>query len=167
MKNSLEERPNSSDRSDVSAGDVFVLGEHRLACGDCRDPELVRKLFSGWSDTFDLLLTDPPYGIDYVASKEGFGGVSGDHSPIENDGITSDASYAAFTKEWLSATIPLFSTKNAAYVFNSDRMVFALRQGMVSSGMKFSQLLIWIKESSVIGRLDYLPQHELIAYGWH
>ena len=46
-------------------------------------------------------------------------------------------------------------------------MLFALRDGMQNAGFKFTQLLIWIKNHAVVGRMDYLPQHELIAYGWH
>lgn len=167
MKNSREGRPNGSDNPEIAAGEVFALGDHRLACGDCRNEELVGKLFSGWSEKFDLLLTDPPYGIDYVASKAGFAGISGDHAGIENDGLTDDAVYAKFTSEWLSLALPRFAERNVAYVFNCDRMIFALREGMVGTGMKLSQLLVWIKDSAVIGRLDYLPQHELIAYGWY
>jgi len=46
-------------------------------------------------------------------------------------------------------------------------MIFALREGMLTAGFKFSELLVWVKTHSVIGRMDYLPQHELIAYGWY
>jgi site-specific DNA-methyltransferase (adenine-specific) len=46
-------------------------------------------------------------------------------------------------------------------------MIFSLREAMIETGYKFAQMLIWIKSHSVIGRMDYLPQHELIAYGWH
>ncbi|MFH1749562.1 MAG: DNA methyltransferase [bacterium] len=60
----------------------------------------------------------------------------------------------------------VFNQKNSAYIFNSDKMIFALRQGMLDAGFKFSQLLIWVKSHAVIGRLNYLPAHELIAYGW-
>jgi DNA modification methylase len=56
--------------------------------------------------------------------------------------------------------------KNSFYIFNADKMVFALRDGMLKAGLKFAQLLIWVKTHAVIGRLDYAPQHELIAYGW-
>jgi DNA modification methylase len=53
------------------------------------------------------------------------------------------------------------------YIFNSDKMLFALRDGMKDSEVKFTQLLIWIKNNVVVGRMNYLPQHELIAYGWY
>jgi DNA modification methylase len=55
---------------------------------------------------------------------------------------------------------------NTFHIFNSDLMFLALRMGMVSAEVHFSQMLIWLKNQSVMGRMDYLPQHELIAYGW-
>jgi len=64
------------------------------------------------------------------------------------------------------AVSPFLAKKNAAYIFNADRMVFALRNGMYDAGFKFAQLLIWIKSHAVIGRLDYAPMHELIVYCW-
>jgi len=45
-------------------------------------------------------------------------------------------------------------------------MVWSLREGMVEAGFKLAQLLVWVKSQSVVGRLDYAPQHELIVYGW-
>lgn len=78
----------------------------------------------------------------------------------------SDEEYAAFTKGWLSPALPHLAEKNSIYVFNSDKMVFALRQAFVELGLKVAQLIVWVKHSAVIGRLDYLPQHELILYGW-
>ena len=52
------------------------------------------------------------------------------------------------------------------YIFNSDKMIFPLKQAMDQCGYKLSQLLVWVKTQAIVGRLDYLPQHELIAYGW-
>ena len=62
---------------------------------------------------------------------------------------------------------PYLARKNAMYVFNADKMVWSLRDGIVDAGFKLAQLLIWVKTQAVIGRLDYAPQHELIVYGWY
>lgn len=80
--------------------------------------------------------------------------------------MQSDEEYANFTQRWLEAVKPFLAQKNSVYIFNSDKMIFALRDGMKLTGFKFAQLLVWVKNQPVIGRLDYLPQHELIAYGW-
>jgi DNA modification methylase len=85
---------------------------------------------------------------------------------IENDHLQSDPEYRAFNREWLEAIKPFLAKKNAAYVFNSDKMVWSLREAMIDAGFKVAQLLIWIKSQAVVGRLDYAPAHELILYGW-
>jgi DNA modification methylase len=159
MKNSVEKQQNLS----INPGDVFALGEHRLACGDARDAALITRLLSGQS--IDMLLTDPPYGVGYVESKADIAEVA-KPKIIVGDHLQSDSEYQKFTHEWLEAVRPHLAQKNAAYIFNSDRMIFPLREGMLETGFKFAQLIVWVKDHCVVGRLDYLPQHELIAYGW-
>jgi len=160
MKNSRAAKPSSS----IKYGDILRLGEHLLACGDARDVKLVDHLLR--NTKVKLLCVDPPYGIQAVEAKEGF--VSQKvRKRILNDNFVNEATYATFTKEWLAPIVPHLATKNAAYIFNLDKMIFALRAGMVQAGWKFTQLLIWVKNHPVVGRLDYLSTHELIAYGWH
>ncbi len=160
MNSSPEAKPSLS----VSRGDVFALGDHRLACGDARDTALIARLLG--HTPVDLILADPPYAVGYVESKAEISGVA-QPKDILGDHLQSDAEYRAFTRDWLLAARPLLAAKNSAYVFNSDRMIFPLREGMLEAGFRFSQLLVWIKDRCVIGRLDYLPQHELVAFGWH
>ncbi len=148
----------------INRGDIFQLGDHFLLCGDCRDKNSVTNFLG--KKNVSLILTDPPYGIAYVEGKSSFTKSKAKHVPIANDHLQSDKEYRKFTKEWLEAVEPSMTRKNAAYIFGSDKMLFALRDGMVDAGWKFAQLLIWIKQAAVIGRLDYLPMHELICYGW-
>ena len=166
MKNSQEiPQENSTNEISIASGDIFLLGEHILLCSDSTDAKNIAKLLQGRE--IQLLLTDPPYWVDYVASKEGFNESTKIHEDIANDGFQSDEEYAIFTEKWLQLIVPNLSPKNASYIFNSDKMIFALRDGMLRAGWKFSQLIVWVKDSSIIWRLDYLPRHELIAYGWH
>lgn len=158
MKNS----PDTKQPLSIKRGDVFKLGDHILICDDAQRVNLDTVL----PKPIDLILTDPPYGIDYVESKRGFGDVQVDKD-IANDQPVSDETYLVFTQAWLARAIPRLESRNTIYVFNSDKMVFALREAMVQLGMKVSLLIIWVKDRAVIGRLDYLPQHELILYGWH
>ncbi len=148
----------------ISPGDVFTLGVHRLICGDATDPAVIAKLVG--DAKVDLILSDPPYGVAVVEGKKGFGDHTSSHKVIAGDHLQSDADYRKFTKDWLEAVKPYLSKKNSIYVFNSDKMLFALRDGMLDAGCHFAQLLIWLKTQAVVGRLDYLPQHELLAYGW-
>lgn len=156
----------SSSKSTVALGDIFLLWGHTLYCGDSSNPDIWKRLLSSW-DKIQLLLTDPPYWIDYVESKKGFTGSTEQHEDILHDGIQTDKEYAEFTKQWITPMLPYMAEKNACYIFNADKMIFALRAGMIQAWMRFTQLLVWIKDSAIIGRLDYLPQHELIAYGWY
>lgn len=159
MKNSQDKKPKSS----IKEGTIWQLGDHRLAYGDARDVTLLARLIG--KEKIGLICADVPYGIGVVESKRGFQPLSKD-KVIANDHLQSDAEYKVFTKEWLTAIAPFLAKKNAAYIFNADRMVFALRSGMDDAGFKFAQLLIWVKSQPVIGRLDYAPMHELIVYGW-
>ncbi len=145
------------------AGAIWQLGNHRLAHGDCRDKELLRRLIGG--EKINLLCCDVPYGVSVAASKRNFRTLSKDKD-IANDQLQTDGEYRTFTREWMEAIAPFLASKNSAYIFNADKMVWPLREGMIDAGFKVAQLLVWIKSQAVVGRLDYAPQHELILYGW-
>lgn len=151
-------------QNSIKPGNIWKLGEHVLGCGDSRDKDFVSKVVG--SQKVKAVITDVPYGVAVTESKRNFQNLKKD-KVVENDHLQSDNEYSKFTKDWLEAIIPHLERKNSFYIFNANKMVFALRQGMLEAGLKFGQLLIWVKTSAVIGRLDYAPQHELIAYGWH
>lgn len=155
---------NSPDKKLRSSTKFWQLGVHRLAQGDATDPEVVRTVMS--IEKANLICTDPPYGVAVAESKRNFRTLSKDKN-IANDHLQSDDEYRQFSRAWLEAITPHLAKKNSAYIFNADRMVWSLRDGMADSGFKIAQLLVWVKQQSVIGRLDYAPQHELIVYGWH
>lgn len=149
----------------IKLGDQFQLGEHRLLCGDATNASMISQFIG--EDKIKVILTDVPYGVDFVESKKGFTKTTTEHKDIANDHLQSDADFANFTTKWLTPIKDKLSDKNSFYIFNSDKMMFPMREALVSSGFKLSQLLVWVKTGAVIGRLDYLPQHELIAYGWY
>jgi len=149
----------------IKSGQIYKLGEHLLACGDAKDQALLKRLVL--TDRISLILTDPPYGVAYVEGKAHLTKIKKQSKIIANDHEQTEEAYRLFTKEWLGAVKPYLSKKNSLYIFNSDRMLFALRNGILDANFKFTQLLIWIKNHAVVGRMNYLPQHELIAYGWY
>lgn len=153
-----------TSKNSIKQGDIFRLGNHLLLCGDSRDKELLAKLVS--TQRIKAIITDPPYGVAVTESKRDFQTLAKD-KVIANDHLQTDSEYRTFTHEWLSAITPYLDKKNACYIFNADKMVFALRDGMQGAGLKFAQLLVWVKTHAVVGRLDYAPMHELIAYGWY
>ena len=148
----------------IKYGDVFRLGDNLLLCADCRDKELVSKLIGNYK--IKAVISDPPYGVAVTESKENFQPLS-KNKVIANDHLQTDEEYKKFTMDWIKPIKPHLERKNVFYIFNADKMIFALREGMLEAGLKFAQLLIWVKTHAVIGRMDYAPQHELIAYGWY
>lgn len=148
----------------MKSGEIYQLGRHRLACGSSSDSELVSRLVGG--DKIALILCDPPYGVSYVESKRGIAKLATD-KVIANDNIIDEPAYQKFTEDWLLAVKPYLERKNTIYIFNSDKMLIPTIASLKATGGKFAQLLIWAKTHAVIGRLDYLPQHELILYGWY
>lgn len=150
-------------------GDAYQLGEHRIVCGDGADDWIVNRLVG--DRKIKSVICDPPYGIDYVNGKlsfwKGIGQEEMEHKPIENDARASDSQYFKFTSDWLGSVTPHLVEKNSIYIFSADRKIFTIREALITYGYKFGQILVWVKNNSVLGRLDYLPQHELIVYGWH
>lgn len=143
---------------------IWQLGDHRLAHGDSSDPEILSRLIG--TDKVNMILNDVPYGVKVVESKRGIAKPSA-HKVIVNDDIVDEDDYQVFTEAWLEAIKPYLAPKNSVYIFNSDKMLIPTIQALRATGGKFAQLLIWAKTQAVIGRLDYLPQHELLIYGWY
>jgi len=128
------------------------------------DATLVKKLIG--NTRINAVITDPPYGVSYTQSKEGFSAVKV-NKRIVNDDISTEGEYVTFTKAWLVPVLPHLIKKNCIYIFNCDKMLFALKDALDQLHVYFSQLIIWVKNHAVIGRMDYIGQHELIAYGWY
>jgi site-specific DNA-methyltransferase (adenine-specific) len=147
----------------VSRGDVWKLGEHRLLCGDATQPE---ALFVG-AKKIKMIFTDPPYGVSYVENMSFKKGNHKDDVIIKSDHVQSDGDYAEFTKGWLTPIVDQLEKYNIAYIFCADMMMCSLRKGMAEAGWYYSQMLHWFKTRSLIGRKDYMPNYECIAYGWH
>lgn len=148
----------------IKEGSIYKLEEHKIACGDCRDIQLVNELIG--DKKVSLVIADPPYGVGYIENKAGFVKVRA-NKVIVNDSFKNEEEYRKFTSQWLSCLKPYLASKNSLYIFNSDRMLFALKEAMDEQGIRLAQLLIWIKNQAVIGRRDFLAKHELIVYGWY
>ncbi len=147
----------------INNGDIIILGPHRLFVGDCTKPENIKKLMG--ENLITSIISDVPYGIQIVQSKE-FLSSAKKNKVIANDEYRSEEDYANFMRQWLSVIKPYLKIPNSYYIFNADKMLFALKDALDTEKFYFSQLIIWVKNHAIIGRLDYLPQHEIICYGW-
>lgn len=152
-------------------GAIYKLGNHILGCGSATDPAFVEKV-AKHCGKIRMVLTDPPYGVAYVEGKAGFAKLAaekktGGARKIIGDQLQSEEQFARFTAEWLQAITPHLDTYNSVYIFGADSMVRAMRNAMDEAGLYYSQMLVWIKNTVVVGRKDYLQMHEIIMYGWY
>lgn len=150
------------DKTDIKEGDMFALGQHKIICGDSTDKNVLDKLLG--KETIDLLLTDPPYGVNYSQKNE-FLNKWDKGNRVQRDIVNDEIEdLESFCTSFLNI-IP-FSQYNICYVFMGGQKLHHLRNAFDLSKLKFSQYLIWNKNNHVLGRNDYFPKHEFICYGW-
>jgi DNA modification methylase len=135
-------------------GDVWTLGRHRVICGDSTKPETYAALLQG--KQVNLILTDPPYGIDYKGAA----------GKIQNDKFDSDAGLYDFLFAAFSGMAGALANDGAAYVFHADSKGLAFRKAFDDAGFKLSGCCIWAKNAFTLGRSDYQWGHEPCLYGW-
>lgn len=137
-------------------GDVWILGRHRLMCGNSTQKEDVMHLMN--KQDADMLLTDPPYNVDYV-------GKTAEALKIKNDNMDDNQFYEFLRKVFENMYIV---TKEGAsiYVFHADTEGINFRKAFKDAGFKLAECLIWKKDCFVMGRQDYQWQHEPVLYGW-
>lgn len=157
----------SKIKTDIKKGDLFQLGDHRLICGDSTDPPTYERLLAG--KKANLMPTDPPYNVAYEDKFKFLTGKRGstkrDSSQIQNDKMETGSFYT-FLKNFYSAAYQNLAPGAAIYIFHSETEGLNFRAAMQDAGFKFSETLVWVKQSFVIGRADYHYQHEPILYGW-
>lgn len=144
-------------------GDVWVLGKHRLMCGDSTDAGTVALLMNG--EKAQLMQTDPPYGIAYVENAKSKGQSVG-HADIENDDLDGQK-LQAFLEACIRAALPSLRADCAFYLWHpmlTQGTFFAA--AAAAADILIHRQIIWQKPSMVFGRGDYHWQHELCFYGW-
>ena len=138
----------------VEEGDVWVVGKHRLICGDATNPDHVAKLMDG--KRANLILTDPPYGVSFK-SKSGL--------TIKNDSMKNEEFYEFLKSAFVNMAAHL-EQGGSAYVFHADTEGLNFRQAFIDAGFHLAGCCIWVKDSLVLGRSDYQWQHEPVLYGF-
>ena len=138
--------------------DLWILGEHRLLCGDATSANDMAMLMD--SQLADMVFTDPPYNVDYGNSAKDK--MRGKDRRIMNDNLGEG--FYEFLKAALANLLEV--TKGACYVAMSSSELDTLQQAFRDAGGKWSTFIIWAKNTFTLGRSDYQRQYEPILYGW-
>ena len=139
-------------------GDVWIMGKHRLLCGDSTDVASYDTLLG--SERVAMIFQDPPYNVDYANTAKDK--LRGTNRPILNDNLGD-----GFQDFLLAAFKPALARCNGAvYVAMSSSELDTLQSAFRAAGGKWSTFIIWAKNTFTLGRSDYQRQYEPILYGW-
>ena len=137
----------------TKAGDLWMLGNHRLVCGDSTKADTYKLLMG--DRLANLVITDPPYNVNYEGSA----------GKIKNDNMENDAFYQ-FLYDAFSNTEKVMAEDASIYVFHADTEGLNFRRAFADAGFYLSGTCIWKKQSLVLGRSPYQWQHEPCLFGW-
>ena len=137
-------------------GDVWILGKHRVMCGDSTSVDDLGKLSEG--QLADMWLTDPPYNVAYEGGTK-------EKLTIKNDSMGDDQ-FRQFLRDAYTAADMVMKPGAVFYIWHADSEGYNFRGAAKDAGWTVRQCLIWKKSSLVLGRQDYQWQHEPCLYGW-
>lgn len=137
-------------------GDIWQLGVHRLMCGDSTNYNNVAELMDG--ELADLLITDPPYNVDYEGKTK-------ERLKIQND-KKEDSNFREFLTDAFINADTVMKAGAVFYIWHADSEGFNFRSACIQANWKVRQCLIWNKNCMVMGRQDYQWKHEPCLYGW-
>ena len=137
----------------TKSGDIWLLGRHRLICGDSTKLDIYKRVMDG--KKANLVVTDPPYNVAY----EGTAG------KIQNDDM-DDKKFYEFLLDAYKGMYESLSDGGSIYVFHADKETVNFRVAFKEAGFFCHQTCIWVKNSPVLGRCDYQYNHEPVLVGW-
>jgi DNA modification methylase len=153
-----DEAPPLPEQAVSKPGDLWVLGDHRVLCGDATVKADVERVLGG--QLADMTFTDSPYNVDYANSPKDK--LRGKHRPILNDNLGSG--FEGFLYDCCVNVLSV--TKGAVYWCMSSSELHTLQRAFTAAGGKWSTFVIWAKHAFTLGRADYQRQYEPILYGW-
>jgi DNA modification methylase len=139
-------------------GDVWLLGEHKVLCGDATKADDYRRLLG--VELVDMTFTDPPYNVNYANTAKDK--LRGKNRPILNDNMGEE--FGAFLEAACQNILNV--TMGAVYIAMSSSELDTLQSAFRGAGGKWSTFVIWAKNTFTMGRSDYQRQYEPILYGW-
>jgi DNA modification methylase len=161
-----DEAPELQAVAITKPGDVWLMGKHRLLCGDSCNITDMENLTAG--QAVDMWLTDPPYNVAYGAGaafkNKGDGGARIEKTILNDD--MSDENFRQFLRDAFVTAGTVMKAGAVFYIWHSDTEGFNFRGACQDAGWTVRQCLIWKKSSLVMGRQDYQWKHEPCLYGW-
>ena len=151
-----DDAPEVQENSITVSGDVWIMGKHRLLCGDSTSVSDLEKLTDG--QLVDMWLTDPPYNVAYEGKTK-------DALTIKNDEMGDDQ-FRQFLRDSYVSADTVMKPGAVFYIWHADSEGYNFRGAAHDAGWKVRQCLIWNKSSMVMGRQDYHWKHEPCLYGW-
>ena len=181
--------PAPPDAATSKNGDIYLLGEHRLMCGDSGNPDDLDKLLAGAK--IHLVNTDPPYNVKVASRSNNAIAASGDRPmgrqgmdmairkgehkvdqklrakdrPLAND-FVSDEQFASLLREWFGNITRVLEPGRSFYIWGGYINIANYPPALAKSELYFSQMIIWVKEHPVLTRKDFMGNHEWCFYGW-
>ena len=148
-------------------GDIWILGNHRLMCGDSTSIDNAKRLMH--NSLADLLITDPPYnvalGMDETPEEAKKRNRRTDGLTIQNDKM-NDEDFLQFLCDVYTTADTVMNEGAVFYIWHADSEGLNFRKAAFQAGWKIRQCLIWNKNSLIMGRQDYQWKHEPCLYGW-
>ena len=151
-----DDAPPLPDNPVTRPGDVWVMGKHRLLCGDSTSVDDLAKLCE--NQAVDMWLTDPPYNVAYEGGTK-------EKLTIKNDSMGDDQ-FRQFLRDAYTASDTVMKAGAVFYIWHADSEGYNFRGAAKDAGWTVRQCLIWKKSILVLGRQDYQWQHEPCLYGW-
>jgi DNA modification methylase len=145
--------PDEPERAITVASDLWILGDHKLLCGDATTMDAIQTVLGG--GLADMAFTDPPYSVSYT-------GKTARKLTIQNDDL--GAGFYDFLREACTNVVAV--TKGAIYICMSSSELHTLFRAFTDAGGHWSTFVIWAKHHFTLGRSDYQRQYEPILYGW-
>jgi len=181
--------PAPPDEAVTQPGDLYILGEHRLLCGDSGSAADVDRLLDGAK--VHLVNTDPPYNVKVASRSNNAIAATGDRPigqqgmdmairgqthatdkklrakdrPLVND-FVSDEEFARLLRSWFGNIARVLEPGHSAYIWGGYSNIWNYPNALKESGLYFSQMIIWVKEHPVLTRKDFMGNHEWCFYSW-
>lgn len=152
----FDDQPTEEDEPVSKPGEIYILGDHILMCGDSTDPEAVKRLMGG--ELADCVITDPPYNVAIEGGTD-------EHMTIKNDDMPEEQ-FEEFLREAFSTLADNLKEGGAFYIWHASRTQRNFENALNLNGLEVRQQIVWVKNQFVLGRQDYQWRHEPCFYGW-